>query len=61
MKEVYDGGVWWVENGELHLDIPKLLKRLGFPDTQENRDLAVRTATKVAREIYPDLPIIVTD
>lgn len=59
MVEEFDGGVWRIEDGVLHLDIPKLLERLGIPDTEENRDLAIKTALEVAQEQMPEIPRIV--
>ncbi|MBA7508006.1 hypothetical protein ES706_06737 [subsurface metagenome] len=56
----FDDEVWTVEGDQLQLDIPKLLKRLGIPDTQENRDLAVQVALQVARRYTPIGTIIVS-
>jgi hypothetical protein len=53
--KMFDGGVWAIEGDELHLNIPKLLKRLGLPDTEENRDLATKIALDVAKDKVPDV------
>ena len=58
-RQEFDGGVWWIEDGELHLDIPKLLERLRLEDTRESRDLAVQTLLEVAREHMADVRIMV--
>ena len=60
-RQEFDGGVWWIEDGELGLDIAKLLERFGLEDTQENRDLAVQIALEEAREHMPDVPIVVVE
>lgn len=54
--EIFEGGVWWTENGELHLDIPMLLRLVGLPDTKENRDLAVKVALEVVASELPGIP-----
>ena len=54
-----DNGAWWVENAVLHLDIPRLLRNLGLPDTEENRDLAVKIVLEVAAGELPRKPAIV--
>lgn len=48
MREEIDGGVWVLDNHILYLYIPKLLARLGLPDTEENRDLAVKVTRETA-------------
>lgn len=53
-------GVWTLEGDELHLDIPQLLLVSRLEDTQENRDLAVRIATKLAADYLPNALITVT-
>lgn len=55
----YDEGVWWIQGGELHLDIPKLLTRLNLEDTPENRDLAVEEAIAAIAKYMPDVPCII--
>lgn len=60
MREEIDGGVWVLDNHILYLYIPKLLARLGLPDTEENRDLAVKvTREAVAREM-PHVPVSIS-
>lgn len=38
-------GVWWIEQGDLHVDISKLLERLGLEDTKVNREIATMWLT----------------
>lgn len=52
--------VWTLEGDELHLDIPQLLLVSRLEDTQENRDLAVRIATKLTTDYLPNALITVT-
>jgi len=56
----FDGGIWTIEGDQLHLDIPKLLKKLGIPDTQENRHLATQVALQVLRQFTPIGTMIVS-
>ncbi len=49
----FDGGIWTINGDQLHLDIPKLLEKLGIADTQENRDLATQVALQVLRQFTP--------
>ncbi|GAI13599.1 unnamed protein product [marine sediment metagenome] len=49
----FDDGIWTIEGDQLHLDIPKLLKKLGIPDTDENRHLATQVALQVLRQFTP--------
>lgn len=56
-----DKGAWWVEGGVLHLDIPSLLKNLGLPDTEANRDLAVSLVLEVAAKELPRSPCVVVE
>ncbi|GAI89865.1 unnamed protein product [marine sediment metagenome] len=49
----FDGGIWTIQGDQLHLDIPKLLKKLGIPDTDENRHLATQVAVQVLRQFTP--------
>ena len=58
-RQEFDGGVWWIEDGDLHLDIPKFLERLGLEDTGESRDLTVQALLEVAREHMADVRIMV--
>ena len=59
MGDAFDLGVLSIEDGKLHLDIPKLLAYCELPDTEENRDLAVKTCIKVMRELRPDQTMFV--
>ena len=63
MEEIWQSpdGVWTLDGQELHLDVPQLLKICDLPNTQENRDFAIKIALKLAAERWPDTPIIVTD
>jgi len=53
-------GVWTFDGQDLHLDLPQLLKICDLPNTQENRNFAVKIATTLAAEQWPDTPIVVT-
>ena len=59
MNDPFDLGVLWMEDGNLQVDIPKLLAYCELPDTEENRDLAVKSCIKVLRELRPNLPMFV--
>lgn len=56
----FDDGIWTIEGDQLHLDIPKLLKKLGIPDTDENRHLATQVALQVLRQFTPISTMIVS-
>ena len=56
-----DNGAWWIEDGELHLDIPRLLKNLGLPDTEANRELAVKFVLELAAGELPRTPCVVVE
>lgn len=56
----FDDGIWTIEGDQLQLDIPKLLKKLGIPDTPKNRDLAVQVALQVLRQFTPISTMIVS-
>lgn len=45
--------LWWIENNELHLNMPVLLRKAGLPDTEQNRTLAVEAAQELLEEYYP--------
>ncbi|GAI14202.1 unnamed protein product [marine sediment metagenome] len=59
VKRSFDG-VWTLEGDELHLDIPQLLLVSRLENTQENRDLAVRIAAKLAANYLPYALITIT-
>lgn len=59
MTDLFDLGVLWIEDGTLCINVPRLLAYAGLPDTEENRDLAVKGCIKVMRELRPDLPMLV--
>lgn len=44
------GAGLYMEGDQLHVDIPEMLKELGFEDTEENRDLCMEVAEKALRE-----------
>lgn len=54
-----DMGAWWIEDRELHLDIPRLLKNCGLPDTGANRALVVCHILDVAAKELPRSPCVV--
>lgn len=56
----FDDGIWTIEGDDLRLDIPRLLKKLGIPDTDENRHLAVQVALQVLRQFTPIGTMIVS-
>jgi hypothetical protein len=45
----------WVDEKDksLHIDIPRMLKELGLPDTPENRDAATQLAAKILKNLTP--------
>ena len=61
MSNGLDKGAWWIEGDTLHVDIPKLLRNCGLPDTEANRDLAVKVVLKVAAEELPRVPAVVVE
>ena len=54
-------GAWWVEGGELHVDIPWLLRNCGLVDIEENRDLAVKVVLELAADKLPRVPVTVLE
>lgn len=44
-----------MEGDQLHVDIPEMLKELGFEDTEENRDLCMEVAEKALRDLIKSL------
>ena len=61
MTNENDNGAWWVEDGVLHLDMPRLLRNLGLEDTEENRGLAVKVVLEVAQKELPRKPVMVVE
>ncbi len=54
-----DNGAWWVESGQLHVDIPQLLKNCGLPYTEANKDRAVNMVLLVVAKDLPRTPTVV--
>lgn len=55
MTREVDKGAWWIENNEINIDVPRLLANVGLPDTEENRDRAV----KMVHEMVAEMPRVV--
>lgn len=55
MRVELNGGIWWIERGDLHVDISKLLERLGLEDNPVNREIArtwlTGSFTRLRREL----------
>ena len=49
LRERLGAGVY-ITNNQLEFDIPELLRSINLEDTEENRDMAVAMAERVARE-----------
>lgn len=43
--------------GDLHMDVPKLLAYIGWPDTPANRDAACRIIRETAAVQFPGVPV----
>lgn len=52
-------GVAWVEDGQVHIDVHRLLEVSGVPDTPQNRDLAVKICLEEFWGRFPGVPVIV--
>ena len=52
-------GIVWREGGVLHIDIPKVIRYLGYPVTEENKDLAIQALKEVVEELRPGMPFFV--
>ena len=55
---VTDNEISWVEDGNLCIDVPKLLERWGYPATEANKDLAIKLIREVAAELYPSMTVL---
>lgn len=55
---VHPPAVVWARDpeGTAHLDVPELLRAVGLPDTEENRDLACEAALEVTHRQWPGVP-----
>jgi hypothetical protein len=45
------------EQGDLHIDVPRLLDYIGWPDTPDNRDVACRIVRETAAVQFPGMPV----
>jgi len=54
-------GIYVDEEGRLHVFIAELLDYLGFPDTEEHRERALRQAERTLRELWPEVELEVTE
>ena len=45
------------DQNSLEVDVPKLLRKMGYPDTPETRQQVMDVCVEVFRELRPELPI----
>jgi hypothetical protein len=50
-------GFWISEDGALHVSIPELLERFGWPDDAEHRAQCEEIVKDIIRNQYPNTPI----
>lgn len=48
------------QEGNVHVDIPKLLAHFGWPDTPKNRDMACLFVAEAVSEALPGVAIVKT-
>lgn len=48
-------------DGAMHIDVPRLLAAHGYPNTPRNCEVLMSVAHQVLAEMYPGIPITVTD
>ena len=54
-------GMYVNDSGELHLDVPELLRAHGYADTQENRDRLAEVARSEIPKLWPATKVTVID
>ena len=52
--------IWLDPQGNLHMDIPTLLRQFGLPDNPATREIARQAALKAVRDVLPDAPVFKT-
>jgi hypothetical protein len=52
--------IWLDPQGNLHIDIPTLLRQVGLPDTPSTREVARQAALKAVREVLPEASVLKT-
>ena len=52
--------IWLDPQGNLHMDIPTLLRRFGLPDNPTTREIARQAALKAVRDVLPEAPVFKT-
>lgn len=54
MKKIA-AGVYVNDRQELEFDIPEILRAMGLPDTEANRDSATRAAIAASQQVFPSV------
>lgn len=51
----------WIDHddGSLHIDVPKMLRELGVPDTAANRDECTQMATEQLQRMLKKTPAVI--
>ena len=52
--------IWVDPQGNLHIDIPTLLRQVGLPDNPATREIARQAALKAVRDVLPEAPVFKT-
>jgi len=52
--------IWVDPQGNLHIDIPALLRQVGLPDNLATREIARQAALKAVREVLPEASVLKT-
>ena len=56
--EWYGPGVWLDTEDQLHIDPSPILRHLGWPDTEENREVVIEEAKNIFRKAMPESRIV---
>ena len=52
--------IWLDPQGNLHIDIPTLLRQVGLPNNPATREIARQAALKAVRDVLPEGPVFKT-
>jgi|GEM_PF-6106072 len=56
-KKISDGIYLHKKLKQIEFDVPEILESKGFEATEENKDICMEVLRKVAKEIFPNVPI----
>ena len=54
----YGPGVWLDTDDQLHIDPSPILRHIGWPDTEENRNAVIEEAKEIFRKAMPEATIV---